>query len=397
MINRLNFNTYTAVARNLVSKLLWLSPRPFDFDMREQASKIALLTVASLVASVASALPARPRHKSAPTFEEIRYPLKRHEPRPLRRESASLRREPVPTRETHPIHAAPELELRPEPAHIVVLPEIHVTHNRKIHYSAAPGVSTVASYASTPPLEPSPQPPAAALPSPELAPEALRVVSIRAALAAGQGLKPSSDARPIKTSPSSLKGSKEILLHQNEMADREGLDRIQDEQELHRLRAAKLLVPLPASSALAIDERLPADRRYCRPWTAQFLTALSRAYIQRFHAPLQVNSAVRTVAFQERLRVSNGNAAPAEGQTASPHLTGQAVDLAKHGLSATQIAWLRGYLLPLVQAGKIDVEEEFQQACFHISVYRKYASPATPNRTIQEHHGPGSALAAAVH
>ena len=76
----------------------------------------------------------------------------------------------------------------------------------------------------------------------------------------------------------------------------------------------------------------------------------------------------------------NGNAAPAEGDTASPHLTGQAVDIAKHGLSLAEIAWMRGYLLPLNQQGKIDVEEEFQQACFHISVYKKYLPPAAaPN------------------
>ncbi len=363
--------------------------------MREQASKIALFTVAACLASVASALPAKPRHKAAPTAEEVRYRLKRHEPQPLLREAASPRHEPAPVRATRPIRVAPAPALKPEPASIVVLPEIHVTHNRKIHYSAAPGVSTLASDASTPPpqstaSEPAPWEPATApvfLGRSQPAPKEPRVVAVRAAFADDHKLKPSA---------LSLKGSKEVLLHQNEMADREGLDRIQDAQDLHRLRSAGLLVALPASSSLAIDERLPADRRYCRPWTAQFLTALSQAYARRFHVPLQVNSAVRTVEFQERLRAINGNAAPAEGQTASPHLTGQAVDLAKHGLSATQIAWLRGYLLPLVQAGKIDVEEEFQQACFHISVYRKYTSPATPDRTILEHHGTGSALAAAV-
>ena len=31
-----------------------------------------------------------------------------------------------------------------------------------------------------------------------------------------------------------------------------------------------------------------------------------------------------------------------------------------------------------MQSGKIDVEEEFQQACFHISVYRAYL-PALRN------------------
>ena len=94
----------------------------------------------------------------------------------------------------------------------------------------------------------------------------------------------------------------------------------------------------------------------------------------------------------------NGNAAPAEGDTASPHLTGQAIDIAKHGLSLTQIAWLRGYLLPLVQQGKVDVEEEFQQACFHISVYKKYLPPPiAPGENPPAHHQTGTtALATAL-
>jgi hypothetical protein len=199
--------------------------------------------------------------------------------------------------------------------------------------------------------------------------------------------------------PPPLKGSHEILVRQNQVADRDGLDRIQNDDDLESMRTQKLLVALPTNATLQVDERLPSNRRYCRPWTAQFLASLSRAHYARFHTPLQVNSAVRTVEFQQRLLRTNGNAAPAEGETASPHLTGQAIDLAKHGLSLTEIAWLRGYLLPLVQEGKVDVEEEFQQACFHISVYKKYL-PATnvPRRTIATTHGTGSAaLAAAIH
>jgi hypothetical protein len=196
--------------------------------------------------------------------------------------------------------------------------------------------------------------------------------------------------------PPALKGSHEILLHQNEMADQEGLDRIKDDDDLADMREAKLLVPIPTLPGMQLDERLPLNRRYCRPWTAQFLAALARAHYARFHTALQVNSAVRTVEFQQKLLLTNGNAAPAEGETASPHLTGQAVDLAKHGLSLSEIAWLRGYLLPLVQAGKVDVEEEFQQACFHISVYRKYVPEPAPRREIATHAGAGTALATAI-
>jgi uncharacterized protein DUF5715 len=198
--------------------------------------------------------------------------------------------------------------------------------------------------------------------------------------------------------PRPLKGSHEILVRQNQVADRDGLDRIQNDDDLESMRTQKLLVAIPTSPALQVDERLPYDRRYCRPWTAQFLATLSRAFYTRFHTPLQVNSAVRTVEFQQRLLRTNGNAAPAEGETASPHLTGQAVDLAKHGLSLTQIAWLRGYLLPLVQQGKVDVEEEFQQSCFHISVYKKYLpSSDAPKRNIATHGSSSAALATAIH
>jgi len=193
-----------------------------------------------------------------------------------------------------------------------------------------------------------------------------------------------------------MKGSHAILVRQNEVADAEGLSRIQDDGELESMRANRLLVAIPQVQGIRADARLPANRRYCRPWTAQFLVALARAHYARFHRALQVNSAVRTVEVQERLIRTNGNAAPAEGETASPHLTGQAVDLAKHGLSLAEIAWMRGYLRPLVEQGKVDVEEEFQQACFHISVYKRLLPQAAPKRFADGKRGTTRVLGAAL-
>lgn len=196
--------------------------------------------------------------------------------------------------------------------------------------------------------------------------------------------------------PAALVGSHEILVRQNEMADQDGLGRVQDDADLDGMRQKRMLVALPASEALRIDDRLPGNRRYCRPWTAQFLASMARAHFDRFHTPLQVNSAVRTVAFQLRLQRTNGNAAPAEGDTASPHLTSQAVDIAKRGLSLAEIAWLRGYLLPLIQEGRADVEEEFQQSCFHISIYRRYLPPETQPQHLAASSRATSALAVAL-
>lgn len=194
------------------------------------------------------------------------------------------------------------------------------------------------------------------------------------------------DKRGHLVVPAPLYGSHDVLLHQNEMADRDGLNRVRDDADLLDLRRDRKLVPLPATDALRIDERLPINRRYSRPWTAQFLGVLARDFYASFHEAIQVNSAVRTVEFQQRLLRTNGNAAPAAGDTASPHLTGQAIDIGKRGLSLIQIAWMRTYLQPLIDAGSIDVEEEFQQSCFHISVYRSYRPPATGRLTLAARH-----------
>lgn len=190
-----------------------------------------------------------------------------------------------------------------------------------------------------------------------------------------------------------LKGSRESLIRQNQRSEAEGLERIADDDQLDELRSEHALVAVPVNMSLRVNTDLPVNRRYCRPWTAHFLSDLARVHYARFHRPLQVNSAVRTVAYQRRLLEINGNAAPAEGDIASPHLTGATIDIAKNGLSMSEVAWMRAYLLPLQTAGKIDVEEEFYQACFHITVYKSYVPPATS--PSQHKRGSSSALIAA--
>jgi len=185
---------------------------------------------------------------------------------------------------------------------------------------------------------------------------------------------------PVRlTIPPPLRGSHESLVHQNEMAEADGLERILDDSDLDDRIAHGSLVPVPVSASLRINTDLPENRRYCRPWTAKFLTDMSQAHAAKFPgSDLEVTSAVRTVEYQRHLRHINGNAAAADGDIASPHLTGGTIDIAKQGLTAKEIGWLRAWLIPLEQAGKIDVEEEFRQSCFHISVYKSYTAPKLP-------------------
>lgn len=197
--------------------------------------------------------------------------------------------------------------------------------------------------------------------------------------------------------PAPLRGSFESLARQNQLTEADGLERILDEQDLRDRIDQKLLVPVPASSGLAVNANLPETHRYCRPWTAQFLTDLARAHAERFAKPLEISSAVRTVEYQKHLMRTNGNAAAAEGDVVSPHVTGAAIDIAKTGMSRQELGWMRSHLLPLQLAGAIDVEEEFRQACFHITVYKSYVPP-TPTAPSNPHrrHATGSAQVAST-
>ena len=192
----------------------------------------------------------------------------------------------------------------------------------------------------------------------------------------------------LNPTASSLRGSTASLLRQNQRLAADELERILDEDDLSARVAHKLLVPIPTSGALAVSADLPAPHRYCRRWTALFLSDLARAHQGAFHRPLVVTSAVRTVDYQKQLIAINQNAAPAEGEVISPHIMGAAVDIAKDGFSPQELLWMRRHLLALQAQGKIDVEEEFEQACFHISVYRSYMpapavvhKAATPKNT----------------
>jgi hypothetical protein len=178
--------------------------------------------------------------------------------------------------------------------------------------------------------------------------------------------------------------SRDSLLRQNEEIDRLELPRIQNQAELDELIARQELVPIVASQTLRFDPRLDPDRRYCRPWTRDFLDDLSEAYYQQFRTSIQVNSAVRTVQVQKKLRRHNRNAAPEKGETASSHLAGITVDIQRRGMTKQQVAWMEQYLMPLKDQGLIEPEEERHQWVFHIAVSGRYADLREPNSVAGE-------------
>jgi hypothetical protein len=163
------------------------------------------------------------------------------------------------------------------------------------------------------------------------------------------------------------------LLLQNAEIDRLNLPRIRDDKQLEELKASGELVPIVPTQALRIQPSLDPNRRYCRPWTLDFLHDLSEAYYKEFGDQIQVNSAVRTVLVQKKLRRHNRNAAPERGETASSHLAGLTVDLQRRGLTKAQIKFIQDYMRPLKDLGLIEPEEERRHWCFHVMVGGAYS------------------------
>lgn len=169
-----------------------------------------------------------------------------------------------------------------------------------------------------------------------------------------------------------LRGSAESMTRQNEEIDRLQLPRIADNEQLLELERTQELLPIQETRALHVNPSLDADKKYCRVWCNQFLQDISEAYYEKFHAPLQVNSAVRTMEQQQKLRRHNHNAAPEVGEHASSHLAGITVDFAKRGLTRAQHQWMEEYLKSLRDQGLVEAAEERRQACFHVMISDRY-------------------------
>jgi hypothetical protein len=163
-----------------------------------------------------------------------------------------------------------------------------------------------------------------------------------------------------------------MLVSENVKLDALELPRIEDDDQLELLEDSEDLVPIEESRSLKVAANLAPNRRYCRPWTRDFAEDFGQAFYAEFHKPIQINSAVRTAEQQKKLRRTNHNAAPQEGDTASTHLTGVSIDVSKRGLTRKQHDWINQYLLPLHSSGMIDPIEERRQPVVHIVVFEGY-------------------------
>lgn len=165
----------------------------------------------------------------------------------------------------------------------------------------------------------------------------------------------------------SLKGSAASQRRQHEEAKRSGLSYIKDDSQLFSMVKSGYLVPITRN--IRVNPELRKKFHFVRPWTNLFLKRIAIQFKNKFGTDLQVNSAVRTVEYQNNLRKRNKNAA-----RRSSHPTGATIDLAKKNLTREQIVWLRAVLISLERRKLIEATEEENQSCFHIMVFKCYSN-----------------------
>jgi hypothetical protein len=176
-------------------------------------------------------------------------------------------------------------------------------------------------------------------------------------------------AQPLRARPDNL-------TRENAAADRHRLSRLRDDRMLGRFLRAGLLVPVPAETATYWLDGVRPAHRVARPWTRRFLAEIAGAFHGVFGSRLKVTGLTRTAQYQRRLRLVNGNAAPAGGDTPSAHLTGAAVDISTRDVSRPERTWLRRVLRLLRGRQVLLAIEEFRQPHFHVLVLPPYVTHA---------------------
>ncbi|RPI09177.1 MAG: hypothetical protein EHM65_09455 [Acidobacteriales bacterium] len=169
-----------------------------------------------------------------------------------------------------------------------------------------------------------------------------------------------------------LRATPTSLSLENRRADAYDLSRMTNPAMVRRFARAGLLVGVPSRTDHYYLSNISSSLRYLRPWSRLFLDRLSRQYHARFRKPLRVTSLIRTATLQQRLTQRNGNAAPAYGPRRSSHLTGATLDISKKGMTRKELDWMRRVLFSLKSQDYLHAIEEFQQAAFHVMVFRNY-------------------------
>lgn len=176
---------------------------------------------------------------------------------------------------------------------------------------------------------------------------------------------------PMSAAKKMFPANKGSVALENSYAERAGVARLTQRQQIEAGLAAGNLVPVP----ITCNPRLPEFRRYVRPAAAAFMLELDTRFAIATGRFLIVDSAVRPADIQKQVARRNRNAAPANGERASSHERGTTFDLASRrvlfngswaNMRRSHYRWLLIQLAYYQAVGRIHVIEE--RHCLHIMV-----------------------------
>lgn len=181
----------------------------------------------------------------------------------------------------------------------------------------------------------------------------------------------------------SQKTGREICL-----ADALGIKRYETQEAIDRAKGIELFEVSSQFIYFPDDEgnRLPAERRFARPWVKEYIEAFARDLNTHLLSRrptgntkpvplLRVNSLVRSLADQAKQK----SGAQCKNEICSTHLTGSTMDIANSEGRVTEEArkWIRKRLLKDRSEGKIIMFEEFERPHFHVFVIPPEFVPKT--------------------
>ena len=143
-----------------------------------------------------------------------------------------------------------------------------------------------------------------------------------------------------------LRGSHDSLLRQNEEIDRLKLTRISDDQQLEELEMRGELVNLHESRAMQIASNLELNRRFCRPWTRDFLEDLSQALLRPVSSahPGHLRWSARSTS-RPACSARTTTPPPSTATPPPPIWPASRVDIGKRPMSRRERAWIDQYVL----------------------------------------------------
>lgn len=184
-----------------------------------------------------------------------------------------------------------------------------------------------------------------------------------------------------------LRGSPDAMATENRTADRFGLQRFKNLNELLPLEQNGALLPVVSHGRIVLSEDIGEDDKpnahaytYARPWVGWFLDDLVNDPTFPKDSVLNVTSLVRTDEYQARLRKHSVTAARGtDPLRRSSHLTGSTFDVTTKPMPENLREWMRRALIDLEKRGLVQAtEERYGALCFHVMVFPSYQKGTTP-------------------